>query len=76
MTLTGDRFGVTPDGSRAELPVFLQFTFQDDPIVGERFLFDLSALCAQSGVSTDTVRRTLFGTAARPAAAAIGGAGR
>jgi predicted ester cyclase len=61
MTMTGDRFGVTPNGRRAELPVFIQFAFKDDRIVGERFFFDLSALCAQSGVSTDTVRRKLFG---------------
>lgn len=61
LTMTGDRFGVRPNGSRAELPVFLQFTFADDLIAGERFFFDLSALCAQSGVSTDAVRRKLFG---------------
>jgi hypothetical protein len=60
MTMTGDRFGVTPDGTRAELPVFIQFTFADDLIAGERFFFDLSELCAQSGVSTDAVRHTLF----------------
>ncbi|GAA2786131.1 hypothetical protein GCM10010452_12780 [Crossiella cryophila] len=61
MTMTGDRFGVTPNGRRAELPAFLQFTFADDLIAGERFFIDLSALCAQSGVSTDAVRHTLFG---------------
>jgi predicted ester cyclase len=61
MTMTGDRFGVTPNGRCAELPVFIQFTFEDDLIAGERFFFDLSELCAQSGVSTDAVRRTLFG---------------
>ncbi|MFG2088957.1 MULTISPECIES: ester cyclase [unclassified Spirillospora] len=60
MTMTGDRFGVTPNGRRAELPVFIQFGFKDDLIAGERFFFDLSELCAQSGVSTDAVRRTLF----------------
>ncbi|NIH85873.1 ester cyclase [Amycolatopsis granulosa] len=61
MTMTGDRFGVVPTGRRAELPVFLQFTFADDLIAGERFFFDLAELCAQSGVSADTVRRTQFG---------------
>jgi predicted ester cyclase len=61
MTMTGDRFGVTPSGDRAELPVFIQFTFKDDLIASERFFFDLSALCAQSGVSTDAVRQRLFG---------------
>jgi predicted ester cyclase len=60
MTMTGDRFGVVPNGRCAEVPVFIRFTFTDDLISGERFFFDLSALCAQSGVSTDAVRRTLF----------------
>ena len=64
MTMTGDRFGVVPNGRPAELPVFIQFVFKDDLIAGERFFFDLSALCAQSGVSTDAVRRKLFGEAA------------
>jgi predicted ester cyclase len=63
MTMTGDRFGVVPNGIRAELPVFIQFAFKDDLIAGERFFFDLSALCAQSGVSTDVVRQKLFGNA-------------
>jgi predicted ester cyclase len=61
MTLTGDRFGVVPNGRRAELPVFIQFEFNNDLIARELFFFDLSALCGQSGVSTDTVRRKLFG---------------
>ncbi|MEU1041493.1 ester cyclase [Streptomyces sp. NPDC005551] len=62
MTMTGDRFGVIPTGRRAELPVFIQFTFKDDLIASERFFFDLCELCAQSGVSADAVRRTLFHT--------------
>jgi len=66
MTMTGDRFGVVPNGRRAELPVFIQFAFKDDLIAGEKFFFDLSALCAQSGVSTDAIRRKLFGDAAAP----------
>ena len=61
MTMTGDRFGVMPNGRRAELPVFIQFTFKDDLIGSERFFFDLSELCAQSGVSTDRVRQKLSG---------------
>jgi len=65
MTMTGDRFGVTPNGKRAELPVFIRFTFRNDLIGSEYFFFDLSALCAQSGVSTDQVRRRLFGEAPR-----------
>ncbi|MEU6918585.1 ester cyclase [Streptomyces olindensis] len=60
LTMTGDRFGVLPNGKRAEVPVFIQFTFKDDLIAGERFFFDLAALCAQSGVSTDAVRQRLF----------------
>ncbi|WP_206302009.1 ester cyclase [Streptomyces sp. AcE210] len=63
MTMTGDRFGVHPNGRRAELPVFIQFAFKDGLIAGERFFFDLSELCAQSGVSTDAVRRKLLGAA-------------
>ncbi|MDA3644685.1 ester cyclase [Saccharopolyspora indica] len=62
MTMTGDRFGVRPNGERAELPVHIRFEFADDLIASEVFSFDLAELCAQSGVSTDTVRRTLFGT--------------
>ena len=70
MTMTGDRFGVVPNGRRAELPVFIQLAFRDDRIVRERFFFDLSELCAQSGVSTDAVRRKIFGDiAARQQAA-------
>lgn len=61
MTMTGDRFGVIPNGRRVALPVFIQFVFKDGLIAGERFFFDLSALCAQTGVSTDEVRRKLFG---------------
>lgn len=61
MTMTGDRFAAVPNGRRAELPVFIQFRFKDDLIAYERFFFDLSALCGQSGVSTDAVRARLFG---------------
>ncbi len=68
MTMTGDRLGATPNGRRAEVPVFIQFTFRNNLIASERFFFDLSALCAQSGVSTDEVRGKLFGET--PAAAA------
>lgn len=61
MTLTGNGLGRTPNGRRAEFPVTLRFTFADDLIASEYFHFDLSELCAQSGVSTDDVRRKLFG---------------
>jgi hypothetical protein len=64
MTMTGDRFGVVPNGRRAEVPVFIQFAFKDDRIARERFFFDLSELCAQSGVSADTVRHKIFADAA------------
>lgn len=67
MTMTGDRFGGAPNGRRAELPVFIIFAFRDDKIAHERFVFDLSELCAQSGVSTDAVRRKLFGDASEAA---------
>lgn len=67
MTMTGGRFGVIPNGRRAELPVFIRFSFKDNLIAGEWFFFDLSVLCAQSGVSTDAVRRNLFGDATRTA---------
>lgn len=70
MTMTGDRFGVVPCGATAELPVFIQFSFSGGLIAYERFFFDLAELCAQSGVSTDKVRRTLFGTATGAGAAA------
>ena len=60
MTMTGERFGVTPNGVRAALPVFIRFTFADDVIASEYFFFDLSELCAQSGVSTDAVRSLLW----------------
>ncbi|QKV97479.1 ester cyclase [Streptomyces sp. NA02950] len=60
LTMTGDRFGVLPNGRRAEIPVFIQFAFKDGLIAGERFFFDLATLCDQSGVSTDAVRRRLF----------------
>jgi steroid delta-isomerase-like uncharacterized protein len=66
MTLTGDRLGVAPSGRSAELPVFIGFTFKDGLIASERFFFDLSTLCAQSGVSTDAVRRVLFNDAEDP----------
>ncbi|MGW5384357.1 ester cyclase [Nocardia sp. NPDC003963] len=61
MTMTGSRFGAEPNGRRAAIPVFIGFTFADDLIASERFVFDLAELCAQSGVSTDIVRERLFG---------------
>jgi predicted ester cyclase len=72
MTMTGDRFGVVPNGRRAEVPVFIEFAFRDNLIARERFCFDLSTLCAQSGVSTDAVRRRIFGSAASDGAGELG----
>jgi predicted ester cyclase len=60
MTMTGERLGVSPNGRRATLPVFIRFTFADERIASELFFFDLASLCAQSGVSTDAVRWRLF----------------
>lgn len=60
MTMTGNRFGVIPNGRRAKLRVYIQFTFKDGLIASEYFFFDLSELCSQSGVSTDAVRQKLF----------------
>jgi predicted ester cyclase len=74
MTMTGERFGVTPNGAQAVLPVFIRFTFADDLIASECFFFDLASLCAQSGVSTDAVRKKLWpaaGSAARAADASL-----
>jgi predicted ester cyclase len=68
MTMMGERFGIVPNGRRVQLPVYIQFTFKDDRIASERFFFDLSELCAQSGVSTDVVRQKLFGSAHAPPA--------
>jgi predicted ester cyclase len=70
MTMTGDRFGAIPNGRRAELPVFIQFNFKDELIARELFFFDLSELCAQSGISTDAVRARLFGERGQSTAAA------
>jgi predicted ester cyclase len=67
MTMTGERFGVVPNGKRVDLPVFIQFAFRDDRIVHERFMFDLAELCVQSGVSTDAVRQKLFAQAQQAA---------
>ncbi|MBF6177748.1 nuclear transport factor 2 family protein [Nocardia otitidiscaviarum] len=61
MTLTDNGLGIVPNGRRAEIPVFLRFTFADDLIASEYFFFDLAQLCAQSGVSGDEVGRKLFG---------------
>jgi len=65
MTMTGDRFGMIPNGKQAQLPVVIRFTFREGLIASEWFFFDLSTLCAQSGVSTDSVRQKIFGQPAQ-----------
>ena len=35
--MTGNRFGVAPNGRMVELPVFIKFGFRDDLIAGELF---------------------------------------
>lgn len=60
MTMTGDRFGIVPNGRSATLPVFMRFTFADDLIASEYFHFDLSELCVQVGISADAVRKHLM----------------
>jgi SnoaL-like domain len=56
MTMTGDRFGVVPNGRPSELPVFIQFVFKDDLIAGERFF----STCRRS-VPSQASRRTRSG---------------
>lgn len=63
MTWTGSALGVVPNGRRTEMRAISEFRFRDGLVCGERFVYDLSELCAQSGVSTDVVRRRVFGAA-------------
>lgn len=56
MTMAPGAYGLQPNGQRIETPAFLRFTFKDGLIASEYFMVDLSAVCAQSGVSTDAVR--------------------
>ncbi len=64
MTLANNWLGLSPNGNKMSLLVFLKFTFKENLIASERFSFDLSELCSQSGISTDEVRRQLFKSAA------------
>src|SRR5215471_8398562 len=63
MRLETPAFGTDARGLAQNERVLRRFfaSFEDDLIASERFFFDLSSLCAQSGVSTDAIRRTLFG---------------
>lgn len=56
MTMAPGAYGLRPNGRRIETPAFLRFTFKDGLIATEYFMVDLSAICDQSGVSTDAVR--------------------
>ena len=66
MTWTGDFLGVIPNGKRADLPVFMQFTFKDALIASELFFIDFADLCAQSGVTTDVARANIFSAQPQP----------
>lgn len=48
--------------SRQDVPAAMRL-FHRDMLLETPAFFDLSELCAQSGVSTDAVRRPLFGEA-------------
>lgn len=61
MTMKGERLGVEANGKPAIIPAFFVFGFRAGLIVYERMLIDLATLCSQSGVSTDLVRKKLFG---------------
>jgi predicted ester cyclase len=55
MTMAPGAYGLQANGRRIETPAFLRFTFKDGLIASEYFMVDLSAICAQSGVSADAV---------------------
>jgi predicted ester cyclase len=69
MTLSTDRYGVTPNGKPAIFPAFFRFRFKDDLISREYFLWDLAEVCSQWGVSTDAMRAALFAPRKQAAAA-------
>jgi predicted ester cyclase len=58
-----DAKGLAPNGKRVEIPVYIRMTFKDDLIATEYFMCDLSQICAQSGVSVDSVRENIYGVA-------------
>lgn len=68
MTLSTDRFGVVPNGRLAVIPAFFRFSFAEDLISSEYFLWDLADACGQWGVSTDAVRARLLTVTRGPAA--------
>jgi hypothetical protein len=70
MTMTGDRFASFLTGGARSCRSSFSSNSKNDLIARELFFFDLSALCAQSGVSTGAVRRKLFGETTPSAVAA------
>lgn len=64
-----DARGLTPNGRRIEIPVYIRMTFRDGLIAEEHFHCDLAQIAAQSGVSIDAVRRNVFGEELRAEAA-------
>lgn len=72
LTLRGPLGTVPPTGRTARLPVCSIFTTRDGLLAGERFFFDLHALCTQLGVAVQDVDAALapFRPGARAAAEA------
>lgn len=62
-----DAKGLTPNGQRIAIPVYIRMTFKDGLIAEEYFHCDLAQIAAQSGVSVDAVRRNIFGHLAEAA---------
>ena len=67
MTFDGDLLGIRATGKSADLPVVCVIRAQDGQLHGERFFFDLAALCEQIGVPVATISEAL-----RPLRAARG----
>jgi predicted ester cyclase len=67
MTFGGDFLGVRATGKSADLPVACVIRAQNGQLHGERFFFDLAALCEQIGVPVATIAEAL-----RPQRAARG----
>ena len=63
-TFAGPLLGLPPSGRVATLPIFCVFTFAGGRIAGERFVFDLADLCAQTGLPLDMLRATALTEAA------------
>jgi predicted ester cyclase len=59
LSLRGPLGALPPTGRTARLPVCSVFTTRDGLLVGERFFFDLHALCTQLGVSVRDVAAAL-----------------